>query len=207
MAGTAARPTGATAFVVPRLESELPAEEIFCGDEVCYACCFACQAVHFLIADHRRRCQVDAVHICQLRDHSALRLAACAVVGVGMRAYLPRGEDVAEHVVELRERGFYLCRGQTASADSRLIRYHKHQMVVHGPQLFGHAGQELDDDVAVGVERNLARLVQLDQGAAEIEKQRGVAIRIGHRKDFAYAWRQSTWSRTCANTSSRIAMP
>src|ERR1019366_765340 len=80
-------------------------------------------------------------------------------------------------------------------------------MVVYRAKLFSHAGKQFDYYVAVCVERNLARVVELDQRAAEIEEQGRVAIGIGHRKKLSYAWRQSTWSRTCANTSSRIAMP
>src|SRR5580658_9787768 len=83
-----------------------------------------------------------------------------------MRADLPAGEDLAELMVELRERGFDFFRLEAAARDSRLVGDDEHQMVMQGAELISHVGQEL-----------------------------------------AYAWRQSTWSRTCANTSSRIPTP
>src|ERR1017187_806306 len=54
-------------------------------------------------------------------------------------------------------------------------------MVVYRAKLFSHAGKQFDYYLAVCAERNLARVVELDQRAAEIEEQRRVAIRIGHR--------------------------
>ncbi len=44
-------------------ESLGPAEEIFCRYELCDARGFGCEAVDFLVADHRRGCEVDAVHL------------------------------------------------------------------------------------------------------------------------------------------------
>ena len=90
------------------------------------------------------------------------------------------------HVLaELHERGFDFFCFEAAACDSRLVGHDEHQMVVQGAKLVGNVGQQFDYDVAVGVERNLALLVELDQRPAEIKEQRRVAIRIGHlRKRF-----------------------
>src|ERR1700722_8528545 len=83
------KPTAGFTFDKVIYPSLLPAEEIFCGDEVCYAGGFGGLAIYFLIADHRGRCQVDAIHVGYLRDHAALWFAAFAIVVVCMRADLP----------------------------------------------------------------------------------------------------------------------
>src|SRR5208282_6624097 len=85
-------------------------------------------------------------------------------------------------MVQLRERRLDLFSLETAARDSRLVGHHEHQLVVQRAQLFGYAGQQFDYNVAVGVERYLARLVQLDERAAQIEEKRRVTVRIGHEK-------------------------
>ena len=64
------------------------------------------------------------------------------------------------------ERGFDFFRFEAAAGDSCLVGHDEHQVVVHGAEFLGHVGQKFDYDVAVGVERNLALLVELDQRAA-----------------------------------------
>ena len=95
----------------------------------------------------------------RLKQHPRLWLAAFAFVGVGMRAYLPCGQDVAELTVEQLERGFDFLRRQPAACDSRLVGHDEHQMVVKWAELFRHAGQQFYNDIAVSVERNFARVV------------------------------------------------
>src|SRR5580658_917488 len=161
-----------------------PREEFAGVDERADAGCPGRLLVLLLIADDRRGLQVDAMDFSELDDHSALGLAAFAFVRVVMRADLPRGQDSTELAIELHDRGLDFFHREPPALHPGLVGDDEDQMVTHRAQLFRDSRHQLDHDVAIAIERQLAIFVEFYQRACEIAEQPYVS-RISSHREFA----------------------
>src|SRR5208283_4830898 len=107
----------------------LPAEEILRVEEGADATGLARLLIHFLIANPGRGFQIDDERLRQLGDHAGLGLAAFASIVFVMRTHEPSAEDVAELMIELRERGFHLRHREAAALDTRLVSENQNEVV------------------------------------------------------------------------------
>src|SRR5260370_8668775 len=116
-----------------------PAEVILRVDELSYTCGARGLRVDFLVANHRRCGEVNAVDRGKFGDHPAFGLAAFASVGVIMRAYLPRCENSAELAIEVRDRRLDLRESEPSALHPGLDREAEGELVAHCFDLFSDA--------------------------------------------------------------------
>src|SRR5260370_37861005 len=136
--------------------------------------------IDFLIAHHRRRAKVHSMRPGEARDHTPLGLAAGALVGVIVRANLPRRQDAAELMIEVGERGLDVIAPIAPALDSGLIANDENQTITHRRELLFDARQQRDRDIACSINRELPRLVHRGKCADQIAKKPDVAGARSH---------------------------